>query len=149
MKSSIECGFSGPLAANNLTDNGPTIPVDIGFDPAWRPGRVPAPGNRGVGALIDTGAQASFIDCDLATHLQLPIVDRWEVSGSSEKHEVDVYLAQMFIPPLLFTQYGKFAGAYLKRGGMPYHVLIGRTFLEQFILMYNGKSGRVTLTFTA
>jgi hypothetical protein len=146
MKSSIECGFSGPLAAHRLAGTGPTIPVDIGFDPIWRAGRRPAAADRDVPALIDTGAQESFIDCDLATRLQLPIVERREVSGSAGKHEVDVYLAQIFIPPLFFTQHGEFAGAYLKRGGMPYQVLMGRTFLAKFILQYNGQSGRVTLT---
>jgi hypothetical protein len=83
---------------------------------------------------------------DLANHLHLPIVDRCEVAGSHGKHEVDVYLAELHIRSFSFTQYGKFADAYLNRGGLQYQVLMGRTFLENFILMYNGKSGRVTLT---
>lgn len=147
MKSSIECGFSGPLAAHRLTGDGPTIPVDIGFDHTWRPGRVPTPGNRGISALIDTGAQECFIDCDLAADLQLPTVNRREIAGTLGRHEVDVYMAQLFIPSLLFTQYGEFAGAYLRRGGMPYQVLMGRTFLAKFSLIYNGHSGRVTLQY--
>ena len=120
MKSSLECGFSGPLAADRLTDEGPKIAVDIGFDPSWRAGRTPrrpAAADEGVPALIDTGAIECFVDCDLAAHLQLPIVDRREVAGSPGKHEVDVYLAQIFIPSLLFTQHGEFAGAYLARAG--------------------------------
>jgi hypothetical protein len=106
MKSSLECGFSGPLAAHRLTGDGPTILADIGFDPAWRPGRRPAPGARNASALIDTGVQECFVDCDLADQLQLPIVNRREVAGSAGKHEVNVYLAQIFIPSLLFTQHG-------------------------------------------
>jgi predicted aspartyl protease len=143
---SIECGYSGPLAANRLTGDGPTILVDIGFDPAWRPGEIPKPSDRDLPALIDTGAQECFIDCDLATHLRLPVVNRREVAGSAGKHVVDVYLAQIYIPALLFTMRGAFAGAYLNQGGMPYEVLMGRTFLERFSLMYNGRTGRVTLT---
>jgi hypothetical protein len=139
----IECGFSD---SNRLIGDGPRILVDIGFDPAWRIGKVPTPKDRDIVALIDTGAQECFIDCDLANHLQLPIVDRREVAGSMGKHEVDVYLAQLHVPPFSLVHYGKFAGAYLHRGGLPYEVLMGRTFLQTFLLMYDGRSGRVTLT---
>lgn len=142
----VECGFSGPNAINRLTGDGPTILVDIGFDPTWRRGTIPIPKDRDIAALIDTGAQECFIDVDLATHLGLPVVDRREVAGSHGKHEVDVYLAQIHIPALVFTQYGKFAGAYLHSGGLQYEVLMGRTFLENFTLMYDGRSGRVSLT---
>lgn len=146
MKRIVECGYSGLNAANDLTGDGPTILVDVGFDPEWRIGLIPVASDRNIVGLIDTGAQECFIDCDLANRLALPIVDRREVAGSNGKHEVDVYLAQIFSPDLLFIQQGRFAGAYLKRGGMPYEVLMGRTFLERFILVYDGPSGRVTLS---
>jgi hypothetical protein len=139
----VACGFSDP---NQLTGDGPGILVDIGFDPAWRPGNVPTPSDRDIFALIDTGAQECFIDCDLANILRLPLVDRREVAGSMGRHQVDVFLAQIHIPSLDFTQYGKFAGAYLHKGGLHYEVLMGRTFLANFILLYNGRSGSVTLT---
>lgn len=144
----VDCGFSGPNAVNRLTGDGPGILVDIGFDQRWRPllGTKPTPNARDVVALIDTGAQECFIDVDLASQLRLPIVDRREVAGSHGRHEVDVYLAQIHIPALDFTQYGKFAGAYLHRGGLHFEVLMGRTFLENFTLRYDGRSGRVTLT---
>jgi predicted aspartyl protease len=141
----VECGFSGPNAVNRLTGDGPAILVDIGFDPTWRPGKIPIPKDRDIVDLIDTGAQECFIDCDLATHLHLPLVDRREVAGSHGKHEVYVYLAQIHIPALVFTQYGKFAGAYLNRGELQYQVLMGRTFLKNFTLTYYGATGRVTL----
>lgn len=146
MKRTIQCGYSGLNAANDLTGDGPTVLVDVGFDPEWRHGSIPVPADRNLVGLIDTGAQECFIDCDLANRLMLPIIDRREVAGSNGKHEVDVYLAQLYVPDLVFIQYGSFAGAYLKRGGMPYEVLMGRTFLERFSLLYNGPSGRVTLT---
>ena len=99
----IQCGFSGLDAAYRLTEKGPGILVDIGFDQTWRLGKTPVPNDRDIVALIDTGAQECFIDCDLATHLQLPIVDRREVAGSNGKHAVDVYLAQIHIPALDWT----------------------------------------------
>jgi len=149
MRSSLDCGYSGPRAPEELVKYGPTIWVDIGFDPSWRPGppaRKPNAAALRVRALIDTGAEQSFIDCDLAARLKLSIFDWAEVAGSQGRHEVEVYLAQIFIQPLQLTQHGQFAGVHLQRGGMPYQVLIGRTFLEHFTLHYNGRSGQVTLT---
>ena len=45
-----------------------------------------------------------------------------------------------------FTMHGQFAGVYLLRGGQDLRVLMGRTFLANFQLGYNGTSGKVTLT---
>jgi hypothetical protein len=95
--------------------------------------RRPAAAATRIPALIDTGAEKSFIDYDLAVRLKLPIVDRWSIASNVGRRDFDVYLAQIFVQPLLFTQDGPFAGAF---------------FLEKFALTYNGKSGRVTLTWT-
>jgi hypothetical protein len=142
----IDCGFAGPTARDLLIERGPTLYVDIGFDPAWRAGRVPAAGKRRVPAQVDTGAIECFIDCDLAAELRLPITDRREIAGSIGSHEVDVYMAQVHVPSLGFTMYGQFAGVYLLQGGQDLRVLMGRTFLANFRLNYNGRSGKVTLT---
>jgi len=132
MKTRLDCGFSGLGASDELMEHGPRISVDIGFDPAWRLGLIPAPKKRNVPALIDTGALESFIDCDLATELDLPICDRRAISGTIGSHEVDVYMAQVFVPAFEFTVYGQFAGVYLLRGGLNFRVLMGRTFLKYF-----------------
>ena len=145
MKTSLNCGFSGPDASYLLIERGPTIYVDIGFDPGWRVGLIPAAKRQNVPALVDTGALESFIDCALATDLDLPISDRREISGSRGRHEVDVYTAQVYVPDFEFTVYGQFAGVFLSSGGTDFRVLIGRTLLKDFTLHYDGPSGRVTL----
>ena len=96
-------------------------------------------------ALVDTGAQDSCIDRLLAAQLSLPVVDRQAVCGVHGLREVDVYLAQIYIPALKFTEYGKFAGVELKEGGHRQHILLGRTFLSHFILEYDGKNGTFSL----
>src|SRR5438067_10005134 len=65
MKTILNCGFSGPEASDLLIAHGPTIFVNIGFDPGWRLGLTPAANKQNVPALVDTGALESFIDCDL------------------------------------------------------------------------------------
>jgi hypothetical protein len=115
---STKCGFKGvtggATGATLLASHGPTLFVDIGFDPTFVSGTAvknpPIAGIKGIHALVDTGASESCIDSLLASQLNLPIVDRRHVSGSAGPHEVNVYLAQVYIPSLAFTIHGAFAG---------------------------------------
>jgi predicted aspartyl protease len=147
-----KCGFTdvpgGASGGLLLTSYGPTLLVDIGFDPDYTqaPNKVPVAGITGLHALVDTGAGESCIDNLLAAQLNLPIVDRRHVSGSSGKHEVNVYLAQVHIPSLPYTIWGAFAGVELKAGGQAHSALIGRTFLASFKMVYDGRTGDVTIT---
>jgi hypothetical protein len=82
----------------------------------------------------------------LASQLNLPVVDRRLIAGSSGKHTANVYLAQIHVPALKFTIYGPFAGVDLKAGGQVHNALIGRTFLQNFTMVYEGKTGNVTIS---
>jgi predicted aspartyl protease len=95
--------------------------------------------------LVDTGATESCIDNLLASQLNLPIIDRRPISGVGGKQTVNMYLAQVHIPSLGFTIHGSFAGVDLKAGGQTHLALIGRTFLQSFTMIYEGKTGTVTI----
>jgi hypothetical protein len=117
-----KCGFNdSPQAKGSdlLVSFGPTLLVDIGFDPNWKPNENPNPiaGITGERALVDTGATESCIDSLPAAQLGLPIADRRHVSGVHGSNEVNVHLAQIHIPSLNFTIYGLFAGVHLIAGG--------------------------------
>ena|ERR1700733_8644936 len=148
-----KCGFdSTPQGASGqelLVTWGPTLFVDVGFDPAFIPNPlampVPTPGMRGINALVDTGAQECCIDSLLASQLGLPIVDRRQISGVHGSHIASVHLAQVFVPSLAFVVYGAFVGVDLAAGGQAHSVLIGRTFLQFFTMVYEGRNGTVTL----
>lgn len=140
------CGF---LTPDLLTTLGPTLKVDIGFDPKYRttkPLTIPTPGIKDLDALVDTGAAESCIDNLLATQLNLPIVDRRPISGAHGSHDTNMYLAQIHVPSLRYTIYGVFAGVDLKTGGQMHSALIGRTFLQNFTMIYNGLTGVVTIS---
>ena len=147
-----KCGFQnvpgGRPAHEILVSLGPTLIVDIGFDPTYTSTTTTPPesGIQGVHALVDTGATESCIDNLLAAQLGLPIVDRRSVSGSAGKHDVNVYLAQVYVRSLPFTIWGAFSGVDLKAGGQVHSALIGRTFLASFKMVYDGTTGDVTLT---
>jgi hypothetical protein len=128
---------------------GPTIFVNIGFDPTYRGnilGPLPVAGLTGIRALVDSGAMESCIDSLLATQLNLPIIDRRTVAGISGAQQVNVHLAQVHIPSLNFTIYGSFAGVHLAAGGQPHQALLGRTFLQNHTMIYEGETGTVTIS---
>lgn len=147
-----KCGFNsvpgGASGALLLAIYGPTLVVNVGFDLKWTPDpkTPPIPGLAGIHALVDTGASESCIDNLLAAQLNLPVVDRRSIAGSSGKHTVSVYLAQIHVPALSFTIYGQFAGVDLKAGGQVHNALIGRTFLQNFTMVYEGRTGNVTIS---
>lgn len=145
-----KCGFdsaNGLHGADLLTFHGPTLLVTIGFDETYDDkGVVPPRGDaQDVRALVDTGATESCIDSQLATTLNLPVVDRVRISGVGGAHEVNVYLAQIHVPALSFTLTGRFSGVHLSAGGQPHLALMGRTFLRHFTMVYEGMTGTVTL----
>ena len=147
----IDAGFvSGEdLAADSrLVLHGPTIWIDIGFDPSFDPAaenEKPKPSITGVPALVDSGAQESCIDKTLVRDLNLSAVDRSMIAGIEGGHEADLFLCQFHCPTLQFTQWGLFAGVDLAGGGQIHRALIGRTFLNSFIMIYDGLRGQVTL----
>jgi len=148
-----KCGFDsipgGASGQELLVFYGPTILVDIGFDPNFNPavvGPPPIPGMRGIQALVDTGATESCIDSLLATQLNLPIVDRRPIAGVGGQHTVNMHMSQVVVPSLNFRLYGMFAGVDLAAGGQVHRALIGRTFLQNFTMVYEGRTGTVTIT---
>lgn len=132
-----------------LISYGPTLKVDVGFDPTFSPGRtaIPTAAIKDVAALVDTGATESCIDSLLATQLNLPVVDRRTVSGVHGSKEVSMHLAQIHIPSLGRTIYGMFAAVDLVAGGQIHKALIGRTFLQHLTMVYEGPTGSVTLSY--
>jgi predicted aspartyl protease len=143
-----------------LLVKGPTIVVEVGFEATLfaDPSKTPAialamaqgitvPSTlKAVEALIDTGAAESCIDEDLANELQLPLIDKGKCSGVGGQHELNIYLGHIRIPALNQIQWGRFIGARLTGGGQPHRALIGRAQLKAMILIYDGRTGAVTLS---
>lgn len=144
--------------------HGPSIMVEIGFDPSLFSGssssQVPAlpgadsteegaaplpPSPQVALALIDTGASSSCIDEALAQSLNLPLVNKIPVGGVGGSHTLNQYLAKISIPTLNFSQVGAFIGANLRAGGQFQQALIGRDFLQQMTLVYDGIKGTIRL----
>ncbi|MCY4531313.1 MAG: retroviral-like aspartic protease family protein [Gammaproteobacteria bacterium] len=131
-----------------LVQVGPSIEVSIGHFRTSGAPPIPPKEDVFTFALVDTGATESCIDISLAQNLDLPVVDKMTISGVGGAKTHDVYMAQIHIPDLKFTQYGKFAGVDLDGGGQLHKALLGRSFLQNTIMIYDGLRGQVTITVT-
>ena len=146
-----DCGFAGGEQSSGeqmLMTLGPTLFVDVGFDPEHKygvDGAIPKSAVAQVPALVDTGAIMSCIDDSLAQRLDLPLVDRQNVSGVGGKHECNVYLAHIVAPTLAWFQWGLFYGVNLTEGDQAHQALIGRTFLQGMMMVYDGRTGSVQI----
>ena len=140
-----DCGFNDP---DELELYGPTIAVVIGFDPHYQvsAGVPPNLSPNRLPALIDTGADASYIDASLASELNLPVADRQVLIAASGVVDASVHLAQIYIPDLDTTIYGQFASVNLTEGEQTHYALIGRTFLRHFSMAYEGRTGSVIIS---
>ena len=136
------------VASPALVYDGPTLYVEIGFDANFRPveGRRPDLPPSQFPALVDTGALDNCIDSALAERLNLPIVARQMIAGVHGAEEVNFHLAQIYVPSLDVTAHGHFAGVHLVEGGQSHFALLGRTFLRGFRMVYDGRTGDVTLS---
>jgi len=146
----VDCGFrDGPLGsgAEILVQRGPILQVNIGLDPEYKyeSGSALNSDIMQVPALVDTGAVFSCIDDDLARSLGLPLVDRRLFYMLNGKRECNAYLAHIVVPALSLFQHGIFYGLTLDEIERPYLAVIGRTFLRDMVLIYDGPTGSVRI----
>ena len=144
-----ECGFQGSpgVSTLKLIQYGPTLSVQVGFDPSFTIARGSQPHLPGPPrlAVVDTGATISCIDTELALSLRLPLVGTQRFGGIDGLSDRPMHLAQIVVPDLNYTIYGGFAAVDLIAGGQPHAVLLGRSFLRAFRMIYDGRTGGVVI----
>lgn len=147
---SVQAGFkvgkNGLSTADLLVDLGPTLLVDIGLKSRAASGKPPDLAEKGIKALIDTGAGGDCIDDDLAVRLGIPITDEGVISGVGGRQHAFIYTARVYVPKLDRLLFQRFTGVKLADGGQWHRLILGRTFLRQYRLTYDGTSGAVELS---
>ena len=135
--------LSGEEASRALHRIGPTIGAIVGLDTGHDRNLIgPAPaGFRDVEALIDTGASFSCIDQNLAIELRLPRIGEQSASGMGGSEAFPVHLAQIQVPLLNLSLFGRIVAVKLTEGGQRHSVLLGCEFLKRFRMTYDGRSG--------
>ena len=141
----VDCGFGN--RPNVLALRGPTLYARFGFDADFRHGNDSHPNLPAdeFPVLVDTGANMNGIDTDFAIALGLPVVGQRRIGGVQGVSETNAFLVQMYIPALRHTIYGRFAGVNLTAGGQRHFALLGRTFLRNFTMVYEGRTGVVRI----
>jgi len=146
---SIQAGFklgvAGESPADLLVRLGPTIFVDIGLKSRSAAGTTPDLPAKQIKALIDTGAGGDCIDDELARQLNLPIHDEGEISGVGGRHRAFIYTARIYIPKLDKLLFQPFTGVKLREGEQWHQVILGRSFLRGYRLVYDGAAGSVEI----
>lgn len=138
-------GKDGKTPSDLLVELGPTLKVDIGLKSRSAAGHKPDLARKGVKALIDTGAGGDCIDEELARSLGLPITDEGEISGEGGRHHAYIYTARLYIPQLDRLLFQPFTGVKLQQGDQWHGVILGRSFLRQYRLTYDGRDGSVRI----
>ena len=146
---SIQAGFKAGIAGESQADLlvrlGPTIQVDIGLKSLSPAGAAPDLAGKKIKALIDTGAGGDCIDDDLARRLNLPVTDEGEISGVGGRHRAFIYTARLYVPQLDKLLFQPFTGVKLYEGEQWHRVILGRSFLRGYRLVYEGVTGRVEI----
>ena len=145
MMALVDCGFEN--RPNALELRGPTLYARIGFEAGFQPesGSPPNLPADEFPVLVDTGANNNGIDTRFAMALGLPIIEQQRIVGVQGVSETNAFLVQMYIPALRHTIYGRFAGVNLTAGGQRHFALLGRTFLRNFTMVYEGRTGAVRI----
>ena len=117
--------------------------VDVTVSPLVRDGKNPH--EKVTHALIDTGAEGSCVDERIARELRMPVVDTVTVFWAGESGEHNVYAANIVVHHLELRVQGMLVGVDFIPGDIPQEVILGRTFLEGTIMIYDGLKGEVTL----
>lgn len=146
---SVQAGFksgkNGRTTADLLVSLGPTLLVDVGLKSRSSAGDKPDLPEKKVRALIDTGAGGDCIDDDLARALRLPVTDEGEISGVGGRHHAYIYTARVYVPGLDRLLFQPFTGVRLQAGDQWHKLILGRTFLRQHRLVYDGVAGQVEI----
>ena len=97
-------------------------------------------------ALIDTGAHFCFIDVAIADSLSLVPRGSAPVHGFGGTKNAPVFVGVIYVPESDYYWPDQIRGFRLPEGDSDFQVILGRRFLRNFELKYNGLTGKCTLT---
>ena len=134
---------------NILRRRGPVFPVQVSIpqiliDYLQQRGQsIPQPVSGF--ALIDTGASITVIDLNVLNQLGINPVGVARVLTPAGPVQQNLFPARLIFGPGLVIDLSVVIGANLR----PQQIiaLIGRDILSKFIMIYHGRSGRITIAF--
>jgi hypothetical protein len=141
--------FLGASSPDDLMNNGALIKVKVGMpkdiaDSLAKQGK-PVPNPVEALAMIDTGASITALDAALAQQIGLTQTGLAPIAGVTGTQNQPVYAAKLMLDqPSVQLDPWTMIGSPLQV--QHFQVLLGRDFLEQLTLVYDGSSGNFQLT---
>lgn len=139
----------GRDAAALLASHGPRLAVVAGLPPSVvrirDAKRRPVPDPRPLVALIDTGCTRTAIDQGIARSLELPETGVTRIGSATGPAQARLHAVQLVFPTLDGVSVVLPQAAACDLGSQGLGVLIGCDLLRQFVMIYDGLVGRVTL----
>lgn len=144
------------VLGKTLTETGPLVSVEIGLPTALKQHfsekGIAIPAAISGFALVDTGAFATAVDESVFTSLGVSHIDEIATDTAHGPGTSKVYPANVSFPGMNVTDMPmeRVVGCKLKwqtREGKEIIMLMGRDLLQYFLLVYNGLSADVTLSY--
>jgi len=141
------------LPTSILQRIGPLLNVTVGVTPEHeqklRSLGIPVPEPVPGVALIDTGASITVIDESIAQQLKLRPTAIARLNHPGGVTNRPCYPVQMLFPATALPprEFATAVSAKVKTPKYPHIVLLGRDFLRQIRLVYNGPKGRIEMAF--
>jgi len=121
---------------------GHLLPVTLGDVPVGASSPAPAR-TLATRGLIDTGASDVCIDYRLAMELGLKVINQTTVGVVGGIAMANVYLGRLSLPEIGFDEV---MPLYALKVRQPTHaVLLGRSFLQNYIVTFDGPAGHFTV----
>jgi predicted aspartyl protease len=98
-----------------------------------------APAFHATRALIDTGASGVCIDYRIAHALRLREVDQCTITVVGSSIPAAIFMADLEVPALGYHRTIPLIAS--KVGRINYNVLLGRSFLSDYIVTFDGPAG--------
>lgn len=135
----------GPSAPNALHRSellqleGPTIPIVVRGEPGQRNFQAGYRDEFPTNAIIDTGASEVCIDYRIAHALDLRAVDQRTIQTVGGPILVQVFLGLLEVPGLKYRKLTRLYAPKVER--VNYNALLGRSFLKDFYVTFEGPTG--------
>jgi hypothetical protein len=140
-----------PDSATRLATEGPLLPVTISVPPSLitvlQAHNRPVPPPMSGQALIDSGASLCMVDEQVARSFGLPPFGTMPINTPAGPTQCATYPASLSFPgtPLPNVEFFDFITGPLQGQGII--ALIGRNVLRDFVFIYNGPGGCISLAY--
>ena len=110
----------------------PIVHVYVAADTKWQSSKGTLPTHNGIAyrALLDTGAEATIIDPDVAQQVDAPIRGEAIIHGFNQTHRANAADIQIVFPKINVVFSSRAAITSVRQVGQTFDLILGRSFLQ-------------------